>query len=215
MACINPESIRPLLIHAGMPPELAKGCAIEPVEEGALAITFKLIAPGGTVSYLKFSEIEGAKGGAFLKHLLPIDQESMREHSEKRRRFVRKALDSVVQHRLSLVPRPLYFDLKPTPMSEQKAKAGAGVVAEERISSMCEEPLLANTVMTLWAGINITHLPLLAAEMTNVWDSTNYTPESIFECAAALGELQTKTALYLRQVLERKVEKGKGSPPGY
>lgn len=84
---IDPNVIRTFLYEGGMPKVVSESCSVEAVPEGSLAITFK-ISLSDEVYYLKLSDAEGAKGGIGLKHLLPIEDEGMREHAEKRRRFV-------------------------------------------------------------------------------------------------------------------------------
>lgn len=208
---VNIESIGPILAQAGMPREMISCCYIEPVAEGDLAITFKITLSRSKTFFLKFSEIEGAKGGPFLKHLLPINQAEVREHAEKRRSFVRKIFDWVIKyHRPTLVPCPCYFDLRDDSMTLQKAKKKEGICAEYRISSTCVEPLLAETVATLWTGLNLAPLPL-APKKTNIWNVTSYTPETLFECSSALGELQKVAFRYLEICKQTKLVKGKKS----
>lgn len=208
---VNIESLSPILAQAGMPREMVSRCYIEPVAEGDLAITFKVTLSGEKIFFLKFSEIEGAKGGPFLKHLIPVDQAEVRGHAEKRRRVVRKIFDWVVKnHRSTLVPCPCYFDLSDDVMTLQKAKEKEGVFSECRISSTCVEPLLTETVATLWTGLNLAPLPL-APEKTNIWNVTSYTPEILFECSSALGELQREASKYVDMRRQAKLVKGRGS----
>lgn len=213
---INPEFIRPLLADAGIPPGIVNECKIDPVPEGSLAITFQVVTPTGEVCFLKFCETEGARGGPFLKHLLPIDHVSMREHSTKRRRFVRKALDHIVTHyRSTLVPRPLYFDLSSDSMAIQKSKEKNGVLAEYRVkrdgAKENTPAVLLEMVGTLWQGLEIDHLPLLSEDRKNVWEPMEYAPEIIFQCNAAIGEFQREAEVFVTKTIERKVSNQKGS----
>lgn len=208
---VNIKSLGPILMQAGMPGELVSSSLIEPVSEGCLSITFKITLPSREAPFfLKFSEIEGAKGGPFLKHLIPMNQSAVREHAKKRRCFVRKILDSVIAYyRPTLIPRPCYFDLSSDTMKDQKIKARERVFTEYRITDSCIEPLLVHTVATLWKGLNLEHFPLSSPEKTNIWDVTSYSPKILFECLAALAELQTQADLYLQTYQAAKVAKGR------
>lgn len=196
--------IRSILIRAGMPEMLARHCEIERDKEANLAVTFKLVFPDSRVCFLKFHEKEGARGGPFIKHLLPIQDLSMREHAAKRRCFIRKVLESVVIHyRPHLVPRPLYFNLEEASIALEKAKAKEeGILAEYRV----EEPmaLLNGRVGTLWEGLEIDHLPLLDENQISVWDPICYSPQMIFRCTAAIGELQRECEKALEEVIQKK-----------
>lgn len=182
-----------------MPLHLSDQCKIEPVHEGGLAITFKITSPEG-MFYLKFHEAEGARGGPFLKHLIPLDDPRIREHAEKRRHFVRKMLDSVLEQRATLIPRPCYFDLLPLPMAIQKLRKQNGqVVAELRVEGEGAPPRLQGMVGTLWLGLDIQHIPTLSPEKKDVWNPLDYSPENVFLCTATIDEFQAKADFFLQK----------------
>jgi|GEM_PF-3697789 hypothetical protein len=205
---VSPAIIQHFLEAGGMPHELSQACEIQPVSEGGLAITFKIESPSG-IFYLKFHEAEGARGGPFLKHLLPINDPEMRVHAEKRRRFVRKMLNSVVAYRSTLIPQPSYFDLQPHPMAIQKLKGQ--VKAELRVEGEIYPPRLSGMVGTLWRGANLQHIPTLSPEKRNVWSPLDYSLANVSLCTATIGELQTQAAIFVESKIQSKVAAGKGS----
>jgi hypothetical protein len=208
---IDPAIIRTFLQEGGMPKALSEACVVETVPEGALAITFKISLPDG-VFYLKFSDAEGAKGGVALKHLLPINDKVMREHAEKRRQFVRKALDAVITERATIVPGPCYFDLKSIPMTKQKSRAQKEkIFAELRVDDHSYPARIASMVAALWKELPIKHLPMRSPDKLDVWDPTEYTPDDVFLCTGTLGELEEKTSRFIQAKIKQKIEKGKGS----
>ena len=206
---VKPTAIQTFLQKGGMPADLSQKCTIEPVAEGALAVTYKIKSSEG-VFYLKFQDAEGARGAPFLKHLLPVCDSEMRKHAEKRRKWVRKMLDSVIEQRNGIVPKPCYFDLKSYPMALQKLRREKeSVCAEFRMGE--EGQRLAGMVGTLWKELEIDHIPLLSSDRKDVWNPIEYSPEKVFLCTATIGELQEKSQKFLDVTIKRKIEAGKGS----
>lgn len=202
----NTATVQSILTTAGMPKDLATNCEIEEDKEGNLSVTFKLTFPNQRICFLKFHEREGARGGPFIKHLLPISDESTQKHAEKRRRFLRKVLESIVlYYRPTLVPRPLYFDLSDDSMGLEKTKAKQGVFAEFRVGTSI--PRLEGLVGTLWEGLELDHLPL-SVKGASPHDPIHYSPEMVRRCTAGLGELQREAA----KVIEEKIQKKEGTP---
>ena len=73
------DYIQSLFLKAGAPQKEVDQCDIQRVQEGGLSITFRIEFPGNKICYIKFCEKEGARGGPFLKHLLPINCSHTRE----------------------------------------------------------------------------------------------------------------------------------------
>jgi hypothetical protein len=205
-----PAVIQTFLEEGGMPPVLSQQCVITSTNEGELGCIFRIECLG-SVYYLKLHESEGARGSYFLKHLLPLNGQAVREHAEKRRCFVRKMLDSVIEQRSTLVPKPCYFDLQPYPMALQKLRRQTEhVLAELRMDDRYP-PRLAGMVGTLWKELAIQHLPTLSPEKSAVWNPLDYSTEHVFRCTAAIGEFQEKSQRYLDQVIQRKIQEDKAS----
>lgn len=208
---VQPVVIQNFLQEGGMPSVLSQGCKIQPVDEGALASTFKISSPEGTF-YLKFHEVEGARGAAFLKHLIPLNDLEVRKHAEKRRHFVRKMLDSVIEQRSTLIPKPCYFDLSSQPMAMQKLRREKEkVVAELRMEGENYPAQLNGMVGTLWKELDIQHIPTLSLEKKDVWNPLDYSLENVSCCTATIGEFQTKAEWFLKDKIQSKVQAGKGS----
>jgi len=206
IAAIHPDSIRPILMQAGMPAAIVDTSSIAEVEDSSASHVFKILLPGGEVFFVKFCEREGARGALSLKHLIPIDDAATRKHAEERHRFIREALKSVVSYRETLVPRPLYFDL---------SDGAQGALAEYRVPRS-NETVLAGTVGTLWQGMKLTHLPTLSSDDSYVWDPIHYAPEQMFACAAALGEFQREMGPFVEQAeLEKTLAHEQRSLVGY
>jgi hypothetical protein len=209
-----PHFIETLLTSGGMPQEMVEHAHIEGVNEGNLAVTYK-IDTEGKVYYLKIGEAEGARGGCFIKHLIPIQDAAANLHAEKRRKKMRKMLENVIKtHRATIAPRPLFFDGSDA-MGNQRQKKEQGIFAEYRIPKKLEEietpPKLVGMAATLWEGLEISHLETSSPDKTDVYDPISYTPETVFKTMAACAELQRYGQNYLEREIQRKVAAGKGN----
>lgn len=209
---INALEFRQFLLDAGMPASTLEKAAITQAKRGGLGACFKISLQNGSIYYLKFSSLEGARGGYLLKHLIPIADETVREHTEKRCKFIRKLLDNlVVEKDLKIVPRPCYFDLQPLSMEAQKIRKGQEVFAEYRVNENNlpkSFPSLLGTVGTLWQGLDLEQfkqIPLdhpLSVPRREITNPIDYDPEDVFKWTALLGTFQNESQKFLDTTLE-------------
>ncbi|MBN1914453.1 MAG: hypothetical protein JW769_01010 [Parachlamydiales bacterium] len=215
------RTIRNIFVTLGIPSKTAfsNELVIEKIQEGNNSQIFRITindSSSSHISYLKFSQKEGSKGAFYIKPLFPIDNITLRMHSEKRRDFFRKAIKGVNE----LIPREKGCEIFPYSLPLNVFST----IPQNTVEPIYEYRLytklngqklpstLQNSILTRWSPTFGIHISMKKQSLISVFDPINYPASTIKKILQTLIKFQYESTRWIQAEIQKKTEKNSLPP---